>query len=411
MCRYFIILLLFIAVLAPSYGYSVGEESTAHDSNHEKLLNKYRSELDTIQGIINKSESSGHQLYCSRQIFIETQWLLNYALDIEKGKNRIDDLKKNLKLKDQRFASEQDSTDGSWGKCYKEWFFKLDASVDPIMDLAEEGKDPKYSTKFLDRINSPKKLLTYLNSILVSDIRATGRDNRKELNYAATGLLHLLMLGLPHNYSYHPMLKKTLINYMDKKWQDPNTGYWGPWYVHDKTLIKSPGLSITFHIISYRMGEVNLWPKMIKTTLSIKNSEYPDGWLEKGRYSNHHNYDVVKILRLGWNYMTDKQKEKARAEIRKMIEWCLTRTLHEDGSFDVSDSSYVAEAYYFGVSLLEEAGFFDKRRCFWTDEEFSESKDIRKKIIKKIESIGLEDIELKEAWKKLKKGEDGTLYR
>jgi hypothetical protein len=76
-----------------------------------------------------------------------------------------------------------------------------------------------------------------------------------------------------------------------------------------------------------------------------------------------------------------------------MLDWCLTETLNEDGSFDIGDESTLGGAYYFGVSLLDEVGYFSKENRFWTDEEFPEANAVRKRIVKKLKASGLDDPE------------------
>jgi hypothetical protein len=39
---------------------------------------------------------------------------------------------------------------------------------------------------------------------------------------------------------------------------------------------------------------------MMSTLIAMKDNEYPFGWLEEGVPSNHHNYDVVRLFRVGW---------------------------------------------------------------------------------------------------------------
>ena len=88
-------------------------------------------------------------------------------------------------------------------------------------------------------------------------------------------------------------------------------------------------------------------------TLAIKDLPYPFGWRRNGQYSNHNNYDVVRILRLGWPHMTPAEIDQARTEIREMLKWALSESMSSDGQFrdDLGFSDSDGEAYYYGVSF------------------------------------------------------------
>ena len=103
-------------------------------------------------------------------------------------------------------------------------------------------------------------------------------------------------------------------------WQDPATGYWGPSYWSDGHLYKSADLSYTFHIISYRRGNVDHWPEIVETTMAIENEPYPFGWKHEGSYVNHNNYDVAKIFRYGWPHMSPEQKRRAASKNQRYAE-------------------------------------------------------------------------------------------
>ena len=135
-------------------------------------------------------------------------------------------------------------------------------------------------------------------------------------------------------------------------------------------------LSITFHVVSYLKGNVPDLAKMVNTLLAVKDLPYPVGWLRRGlHYSNHHNMDVVVLLRYGWPYLSDSQKQAVSAEIRKMLRWCLTESLQPDGSFRLEAGEDSMEEQ----NLLSESrswpgsGYFDKSRRFWTTEQFPDA--------------------------------------
>jgi hypothetical protein len=79
------------------------------------------------------------------------------------------------------------------------------------------------------------------------------------------------------------------------------------------------------------------------------SSETADRWV------NSHGYDVVRLLRIAWPQMSEADREVARAEMRKMIDFCLAH-LRPDGSFDMLDEDTLGSSFLFPVSLLNGLG-------------------------------------------------------
>jgi hypothetical protein len=156
--------------------------------------------------------------------------------------------------------------------------------------------------------------------------------------------------------------------YLDD-WQDPETGYWGPWFEIGGEVRKATDLSFTYHIVAYRKGDVRHWDKIVATTLGIANEEYPYGWRHQGRMTNHNAYDVVRIFQQGWPHMDETQRAQAAGAIEELLDWSLTESLQPDGSFAAPTgfSSSVSDAQYYGVSLLTKTGYCATSRPFWTD--------------------------------------------
>jgi hypothetical protein len=282
--------------------------------------------------------------------------------------------------------------------CFDEWFLKLDATVEALNSLAAQGTAPRYPLLFLQRIGSADTLPAYLEGLLISDIAKTGINQRDELG-AVTGALSQIFFKDDLRRYIEENTQDLVIDgsYIDTfrrfldSWQDPSTGFWGAWYLSDGKLYKSTDLSLTFHIISYRHGHVEHWPEIIDTTLGIKNLEYPFGWKHNGTFNHHNNYDVVKILRYGWPHMSDTQRERARADLRAMVDWCLTRSHHSDELFAVDPTffSSPADYYYFGVSFIDEIGYWDKSRRFWTDQDFPGAASLCRTIKARMMSLNI----------------------
>lgn len=114
--------------------------------------------------------------------------------------------------------------------------------------------------------------------------------------------------------------------------------------------------------------------------------------------------DVVKIFRLTWPALDEPTRQQARAEISRMLDWCLTESLQPDGSFKVSDlDDTTGDAYNYGVSFLNEAGYFRGEDRFWTDQQFPEASAVRDRVQIKLKSIGLSDPGVKDAYEQLQR--------
>jgi hypothetical protein len=355
-------------------------------------------------------QEQGKAMACSEQILIEARWLLEHTRDLARLDAQLGKLAQSLQSTDQAFATEQSPRDGAWGSCYEEWFLKLDATIDALNDLADRGEAPRYTLGFLQRIGSARSLLTYLERLLVSNIAKTGVDQRDELG-AVTGALSQLLFkdyllrfidedadGIVPTSAYIDAYR----GFLDS-WQDPATGYWGAWYRSDGKLYKSADLSLTFHTISYRRGDVQRWPEIVDTTFAIKGFEYPFGWMHNRAYNHHNNYDVVKILRFGWPHMSDAQRQRARTELEAMIEWCLAGPMEPEELFATDPSFYSSRGnyYYYGVSFLDEIGYWDRSRRFWTDQDFPGAASLCHRIKARLISLNLTDPPSKAAMNKL----------
>jgi len=177
---------------------------------------------------------------------------------------------------------------------------------------------------------------------------------------------------------------------MDDEWQNPATGYWGAWYEEDGKVVKTDDLSITFHIVSYRNGKVEQWPTIVDHTFRIRELSYPYGWHHRGTQNNHHAYDVTRLLRLGWSEMTFLQKARTRAELFIMLARAQRLSMNYDGEFNAEPYNKVADAYYFGVSFFDEAGYFRPSKRFWTSINF-DSEPLRQLILGNLRKLNSED--------------------
>ena len=318
---------------------------------------------------------------CAHQILTETRWLLGDTADFQRIDQRLDALENvldHLDLEDT--ATRQDPSDGSWGRCYTEWFFKLDASYQHLSQSATRDPEPGLPPRLLDRINSPTKLRDYFARVSVSDIARDGVDNSRELNESTADLMRLILWDRPKGYRWDPRLKHVLMDIILHDLRNPNTGWWGERYVVDGHTEFVDYLSLTFHIVRYLDGKVPDLQRMIETTLALKDLNEPSGWLSDGHFTDHNNMDVAVLFRFGWGAASGRQRQAMAEQIQKMLDWCLTQSLQADGTFAQGGDNSIEENMYFGVAFLSRIGFFDRQRRFWTSRDFLAAPEIRQRI-------------------------------
>jgi hypothetical protein len=385
----------------PPVGYDPGPDFEAHAPGYRAKRRRYREELDRLRDEMAAQQGRGRKVPCTRQVLLEANWLVGYMADFKRIERKLADLQARLAAPADPHKGGQVESDGSFACCTEEWFLRLDETVEHLIAGGFWLSEPKYPVRLLERVNSPEKLRAYLDSILVSDIRRTGVDTRFELNMGTSALVRLILWQgtlkeLPTKVTLHSGLRETILDYMDRKWQDPESGYWGTWYrAAGGEIVRTADLSQTFHLASFRGGRIEHWPAILRTTLAFKDREYPYGWLEDGAMSNHHNYDVVLLFHLGWSHADAGEREQIRAEIARMLRFCREQTLQADGSFRMrGDEATLSSNFYFGVAFLNEIGYFATER-FWSDEKFPEAAEVRDRIESRIVKLGLDDPEAK----------------
>jgi hypothetical protein len=124
----------------------------------------------------------------------------------------------------------------------------------------------------------------------------TGRNHRDELGATQTAFSQLIFKdnlralfddsAMKLGFRISENLECSYLDFI-RQTQHPRTGYWGSWYRIDNRLFMVQDLSFTYHQISYRQGNVELWPQIIDTTLQIKDRSYPMGWKDLDRDTGH----------------------------------------------------------------------------------------------------------------------------
>jgi hypothetical protein len=363
-----------------------------------KLLNP---ELKPLVKEVARRQAAGEGMQYSMHIYREIRWRLNFTPDIDATRARIGDLRESLNQPQlQKLAAQQQPSDGSWGMGINVWYLKLYYSIED--GLKSTGPPPQYPLTFLDRVNSPEKLIQQLDSDLRNDFTRTKVFNREELDETFSALARLLYGHKQTGYTFDPALNDALRQFV-ARWQNPETGFWGQWLVDRRGRIwKMDDMAMTFHVVSDLHGDVNHKDLIARRLLELDKVNFPAGIRFDGHYEDHLNMDVVKIFRLTWPVLDEPVRQQARAEISRMLDWCLTKSLQPDGSFAVSElDDTTGDAYSYGVSFLNEAGYFRREGRFWTDREFPEASAVRDRLKTKLESIGLGDPGMKDAYDQL----------
>jgi hypothetical protein len=380
--------LLGLAVLAISICAPAGAQENFHDiirrqfeiydPDYQMHRQRYGERLKAMSKAIAEAQANGRTLHCSQQMFLEAKWLHRYTAHWNRLEDKLKRIEQSLDDHDQSFATEQSPVDGIWGICYEEWFMRLGATLSALDSLAARGEQPRYELRSAGKFDTGKKLLRRLQDLLVSDIADTGVNNRAEL----ASLVTTFAQGL-----FKPHLRDILAESADLRIssqmdsiteafrfflngaQDPATGYWGAWYIVDGKIHKSHDLSMTYHIVAYTKGRVEHWPQIVETTMTIESDPYPYGWRHNSRYNNHNLYDVAKIYKYGWPYMSETEHLEIGEQIRSMIEWSLVNSLGPDDTFehDPTFSDSLADEYYFGISFFDVVGYWQPSRRFWTN--------------------------------------------
>ena len=325
-------------------------------------------EIRPIEARLERDETHGLDTSYLRQALRELRWRLEYTADTAGVRSTLERIHTAAASRAAPSAVTQDK-DGSYGAGTEVWFLKLDASVDRLLAPDFAGKPPR----FLDRINNPESLEPYLKGLLVSRLAEEGVDHRKELNFATAALVRLILWRRPANYRWDPRLEAIIRRFV-ADWQDPATGFFGATYEIGGQRFRTNDLSLTFHMARYLEGRIGYWPRLIDTLFEIRDDRYPNGWLDEAGMSSHNNYDISTLIALGWREMCADQQRRARAELDRLLDWCLNSAVSPDGKVVIhAKNESLAESYYFAIAFLDTVGYFDQTKRFWTDRAFPDS--------------------------------------
>lgn len=139
------------------YGYDARADFVAFDPNYRQMHDKLSKELDALQAEMIRQQRSGRKTFCTRQIFLESRWLVYYTADYQKTQQRLDDLRRALAAKADPYERQQVESDGSFAPCCNAWWLKMDMTCDELITMGLKWQEPKYPVKLLEKINSPDR--------------------------------------------------------------------------------------------------------------------------------------------------------------------------------------------------------------------------------------------------------------
>jgi len=368
-----------LALPAPE-GWSPQATIAAHFPAIAELCRAAEPEIRALEARLDRDEAAGRNTSFLRQALGELHWRLQYTGDAAAAAAALDRVRALAALPQPSGLSPD--LDGSFGAGTEVWFLKLDASVDHM--LADDFAGGGLPARFLDRVNHPVRLASYLDSLLVSRLAEDGVDRRKELNFATADLVRLILRRRPPGYPWDQRLE-TVIRRFVVRWQNPATGFFGADYDIAGERFRTVDLSLTFHMARYLEGRIGYWPQLIDTLIKIRGDRYPNGWLDDAGMTNHNNYDVAVLFQLGWDQMRPDQRRRAQHQIDRLLSWCLETAIDADGAVvarAVGES--LPESYYFTVAFLDAVGFFDRTKRFWTGRTLPDASALRARLEQQI---------------------------
>jgi hypothetical protein len=353
----------------------IGDAFRQRDKDYDAQWKPLNKRLEGLMKELEDQQSAGHAMECSTQHALEATWLINYTDEWPRVGPVLDELELSLKNPDQPRLV-QDS-DGSWGLCCHEWYRKLEPTVDALQEK-EAATEPLWPLAFMASLEDPAIVIDRLERLRISDIVATGLNQRDEQGAMLTALCQIIFKDrLRKLFVNRPQLQFTVSQQLEEKFtkylwnlQDARTGYWGPAYKFDDGDVTVQDLSYTFHVVHYFVDgsgrKIPNMDKVVATTLAIKDQVYPNGWKNKKLdYTDHNNYDVVTLFACGWDAASAGQRSDMQREIQALADWCLIKSLKGDHF----GRAATIDSYYYGVRFLDGIGLWNPAKRFWRADE------------------------------------------
>src|SRR5215472_7537693 len=159
----------------------VVQEFTRFDPHYLDNRERLGNRLDASGRQLAELQAAGNEMECSNEIYLEAKWLRQYTAEWDGLERRLVDLAKSLDQPDQDFATHQSPETGLWGPCYERGFFKLEATILALIELADMGEAPRYAIHLPRPFDTHEAAWKHFRGLLVSDVAHQGIDNRGEL--------------------------------------------------------------------------------------------------------------------------------------------------------------------------------------------------------------------------------------
>lgn len=256
--------------------------------------------------------------------------------------------------------------------------------LEALQDSTTESLKLKYPLSFLDIINTPEKLQSYLNDIsymnwigakfpqttfhFARDMLSNARpDNVIERNYL---------------YSFSPQWKYTMLKWM-YDFQDTETGLWGSKDKKTNKLLKHD-ISNTYSIVKkykntngndiYEDFPLRYQDKLFKFSLEQLKEPLPD----EDELSSIHEWNLVQakgikmLLSRLWKNVSSENKEGAKKIIANFIEVSFDKYyVEKDGAFSYYPNSEHATVDGMNNMILKRIGAlsYERQKSYWGEPE------------------------------------------
>jgi hypothetical protein len=254
--------------------------------------------------------------------------------------------------------------------------------LEALRDSATSPIKLKYPLTFLDEINTPQKLIEYLN-----DISYVGWMGAKFPQTSFHFARDILSNAAPDNvivrhdlYQFSPEWKQTMFKWM-YEFQDPKTGLWGPKNKKTHELVKLD-LNNTSSILKtyrdkngndiYEEFPLNYEEKMINSVLELLSEPMPadDDLAEIHEWNLRQVKGIKMLLTRLWKDVSVQSKELAKQIIENFIEIAFDKYyVEEDRAFSYYPDADHATADGMTNMILNTVGAlsYSKQKLYWGD--------------------------------------------